>query len=203
MSRFTVGLSLVLIVLIVGIPLLYKTQKDQTFRNFRVVEDGQLYRSGQMSAAGFETVCRERGIRTVIKLRDSSDKPSDIATDAAEEEYCLANGIEFIRLLPKEWEPNAAGFVPMEENLRWFEQTMDDPTKTPRPVLIHCFAGIHRTGSMVAVYRMKYQGWTNAQAVAELKACGKATSTYYGNLVPFISQYKPLPSLVGKPAPGR
>ena len=34
---------------------------------------------------------------------------------------------------------------------------MDDPDSYP--VLIHCNAGLNRTGVMVAVYRMEYQGW--------------------------------------------
>ena len=32
------------------------------------------------------------------------------------------------------------------------------------PVLIHCNAGLNRTGVMVAVYRMEYQGWSRAEA---------------------------------------
>jgi hypothetical protein len=35
---------------------------------------------------------------------------------------------------------------------------LDDPTVYP--VLIHCRAGLHRTGVMTAVYRMEYEGWS-------------------------------------------
>ena len=47
---------------------------------------------------------------------------------------------------------------------------MDDPAN--HPVLLHCRAGLHRTGVLAAVYRMEYQGWTPAQAIDELKAYG-------------------------------
>jgi protein tyrosine/serine phosphatase len=39
-------------------------------------------------------------------------------------------------------------------------------------VLIHCRAGLHRTGVMTAVYRMEYEGWTPGQAIEDLKANG-------------------------------
>ena len=40
------------------------------------------------------------------------------------------------------------------------------------PVLIHCKAGLHRTGILCAVYRMEYQGWSVGEAYTELKAHG-------------------------------
>ena len=47
---------------------------------------------------------------------------------------------------------------------------MDDPANYP--VLIHCKAGLHRTGILVAVYRMEYEGWTPQAAIRELKDNG-------------------------------
>ena len=209
----SVILSLLVVLLIVGGPMLYRIEKYRTFRNFRIVEEGKVYRSGQMSPAGFERVCREYGIRTVIKLREASEKPADIAADEAEEAYCQSHGIVFHRVLPKSWEVEEGllavfgsstatdpKLVPMWFNLRWFEQAMDDSLKTPQPVLIHCFAGIHRTGAMVAAYRMKYHGWTNVEAVAELRACGRSTSTYVGNLIPYLTDKFRLIDAVGEPA---
>jgi protein tyrosine/serine phosphatase len=40
------------------------------------------------------------------------------------------------------------------------------------PVLIHCKAGLHRTGVLVALYRMEYDGWSAQRAMDELKECG-------------------------------
>jgi hypothetical protein len=51
-----------------------------------------------------------------------------------------------------------------------FLALMDD--RDNYPVLIHCRAGLHRTGVMTAVYRMEYDGWSPQQAIRELKANG-------------------------------
>jgi hypothetical protein len=56
------------------------------------------------------------------------------------------------------------------ETIDDFLELMDDPDVYP--VLIHCRAGLHRTGCLSAVYRMEYQGWTPAEAYEEMKAHG-------------------------------
>jgi protein tyrosine phosphatase len=53
-----------------------------------------------------------------------------------------------------------------------FLALMDDAETYP--VLLHCRAGLHRTGVMVAVFRMEYQGWSHEQAFEEMKANGFA-----------------------------
>jgi tyrosine-protein phosphatase SIW14 len=201
MTRTAVLLSVLVLFLLIGFPLLYARQRHEAYRNLRVVDEGVLYRSGQMSMAGFERVCREKGVRTVIKLRDGDDSdPKDLALDAAEEAHCHAHGIAFVRLSPRPWEVDegmlaALGgvaaiepkVVPMWVNLREFERLITSAERTPRAVLVHCFAGIHRTGALVAVYRVLYDGYTPDEAVAELQSCGKPTTTYVGNLIPFLA----------------
>lgn len=193
----TVTVYFALVVLLFGIPLLYRDIRHRGTRNFRVVEEGVLYRSGQMSPEAFARVCRERGLRTVIKLRDPSNS-KDAMVDALEEEHCRQNGIVFHRREPKDWEPDDTGRVPAEENLRWFESVMADESLTPRPVLVHCFAGIHRTGAMVVAYRVGTDGWTNEEAVAEFRSCGKPSTTYVGNMLPFLLRYQPTGSRGGE-----
>src|SRR5262249_1994024 len=51
-----------------------------------------------------------------------------------------------------------------------FLEVLDDPAAYP--VLIHCHAGLHRTGILAAVYRMEHQGWTPAEAWQEMRAHG-------------------------------
>lgn len=193
MSRLSLLLALVVVALIAALPFLYARERHETFRNFRVVEEGKLYRSGQMSPAGVARVCREKGIKTVISLREEEGQADDVGD---EEAVCRRNGVVMYETIPpKDWEVTN-GVVPMEANLRRFAARLEGPVTDPRtgqelprfqsPILIHCFAGIHRTGAHVAVYRVMRNGYTPAEAIAELKDCGKPTTTYVGNLIPFL-----------------
>jgi protein tyrosine/serine phosphatase len=42
----------------------------------------------------------------------------------------------------------------------------------PKPVMLHCWHGSDRTGSVVAAYRIVFQGWTPAAALDELRYGG-------------------------------
>ena len=42
----------------------------------------------------------------------------------------------------------------------------------PSAVLVHCFAGLHRTGAYCAAYRMGFNGWSQQQAILEMKHLG-------------------------------
>jgi len=41
-----------------------------------------------------------------------------------------------------------------------------------RPLLVHCAAGVKRTGAVCAAWRMKHCGWDVDRALAEARACG-------------------------------
>jgi protein tyrosine/serine phosphatase len=49
-------------------------------------------------------------------------------------------------------------------------QVIDDPKN--QPVFIHCEHGKDRTGLIVALYRVFYQGWPKAKAHNEMIALG-------------------------------
>ena len=66
------GVSTVL-ALIVG-PVVYAFYQEKQTRNFRVVRDGILYRSAQMTLPGLKRIVHDHGIRTVVSLRDA-DRP--------------------------------------------------------------------------------------------------------------------------------
>jgi protein-tyrosine phosphatase len=63
---------------------------------------------------------------------------------------------------------------------------MDDPDIYP--VLIHCRAGLHRTGVLTAVYRMEYQGWDMPAALREVKRNGFGETTCT-TANPYVDQY--------------
>jgi protein tyrosine/serine phosphatase len=70
-----------------------------------------------------------------------------------------------------------------------FRQVLADPAN--HPVLIHCYAGIHRTGTYCAVYRMDYQQWSNPEAIAELRSLGYATLDGDADVLTFLERYRP------------
>jgi protein tyrosine/serine phosphatase len=141
-----------------AIPVVYAARRDR-LRNFAVVKDGVLYRSGQLTPAGFQRALSEHGIRTAVTLRPLRDPHSN--ADTWEEEVCQKRGVKHVRLAPHE-----EGEAALDEMARGFLALMDDPANYP--VLVHCVAGRDRTGTMCAIYRMEYDQWTPAQAAAEM-----------------------------------
>src|SRR5436190_24146123 len=109
-------------VLVVASPVAYKRWHDKNTRNFHVVEEGVLYRSGQLPLARLQQMVGNVGIRTVICLRDGSDP-----ADKLEENWVKAKGLNFVRIPPRQWYPDASGVVPADESVRTFCQVMDDP----------------------------------------------------------------------------
>lgn len=168
-----------ILVLLIGGPLAYSHYRYVHFRNFRVVKQDVLYRSGQLSLPGFQRVVHDHGIRTVITLRDTSTE---------EEEWCQANDINYYRIVPGQWW-SSDGPAPAEDSVRQFLAIMDNPANYP--VLLHCFAGAHRTGAFCAVFRMEYEHWTNAEAMAEMKTCGYRNLDEEWDIGGFLENYRP------------
>ena len=183
-----VGLAVLVGLLVAAVPFGYRSVVGTKYRNFRVVEPGVLYRSGQMSPAGFQTIAQEYGLRTVVSLREVRDgddgKPSP---DRQEAEWCRANGVTHITLAPMVWRPAGDQPVPVEANLREFFRVMNDPAS--KPVLVHCFAGIHRTGGYVAMYRIEYDGWAAADAITEMKTMGTPRTTFDDEIPDYLRTY--------------
>ena len=51
------------------------------------------------------------------------------------------------------------------------------------PVLVHCKHGADRTGMVVALYRMVYQGWDRQKAIQEMRKGGYGFHSIYRGLV--------------------
>ena len=199
MSRFGpfVG-SLLVVALIVGAPLGYASYRKHNLRNLRVVKEGVLLRSGQLSLAGLERVIHDYGVRTVVSLRDSYDNPGTNPPDATEEKFCRNLDLKYVRIPPRQWW-SADGPAPADQGVRAFLEVMDDPANYP--VLVHCFAGVHRTGAHVAVYRMEYEHWTNAQAIAEVRAFGYVNLDDEWDVLGYLEQYRPRWKSATRPDP--
>jgi protein tyrosine/serine phosphatase len=100
-------------------------------------------------------------IKTVVNLRGESP---DEAWFIRERDAVAAIGARWIHL------PTSGYVAPPAETVDAFFDIVED--RANWPVFVHCQMGIHRTGLMLALYRMQYQGWTGEDAWAEMKANG-------------------------------
>jgi tyrosine-protein phosphatase SIW14 len=188
MPRFLQVLSgLFIAALIVGGPAGYAYYRQANVRNYRVVHEDVLYRSGQMTIGALRQAIHDQGIKTVITLRDAYI-PDYAPPDQKEENFCKAEELNYYRISPRSWRA-PDGSVPADEGVHRFLEIMNN--KDNYPVLIHCFAGIHRTGAFCALYRMEFDHWTNARAIEELRAGGYRDLDDEADLLGYLETYQP------------
>jgi len=173
----------------VGIVYAYHVHKQKEFRNFRVVKPGYLYRSGQLTPTGLGRLVEEYGFKTIITLRTRDDS-EEHARSNWEEEFCKKNDIVFVRIPARQfW--SKEGPPPARKSVARFIEVLSDPEKYPPPILLHCFAGEHRTGAYCAIYRVEFEGWTNEEALAEMRRCGYVNLDREWDVRTFIQLYEP------------
>jgi protein tyrosine phosphatase (PTP) superfamily phosphohydrolase (DUF442 family) len=152
---------------------------------FAEIEPG-LARGGQPKERGLRFL-RERGYRTVISFRPNSPERKDLE----------AMGIRYIEI-PMRSSPFGAA-TPTKEDVRRFLSAVSDSTL--RPIFIHCRRGKDRTGAMAAIYRIEACGWTNEEAIREMKAFG--FNGLYRNLKRYVRTYERGSAAVSPAAVGR
>lgn len=198
-SSMTTLLGAAVVAGVVGGAVGYEVRTDGRYRKLRVIEPGVLYRSGQMGEAALGRVLREFDVRTVVSFRDvRTDKEPDPDLEA-EERYCESRGIAYVRLSPEPWGPDATGTAPVERNVREFVRVVGERRKAGA-VLIHCMRGVHRTGAYTAIYRMEFNGWSNADAIAEMVDRGYDTLDDDPDIMQYLVGYvprRPAPVSVG------
>jgi protein tyrosine/serine phosphatase len=143
-------------------------------KRLRPILPGKVYRSGQLTAEGFEDVVRQLGLRTIINVQDDFPDPDlylsywDRRT-MKESDLCRQLGVRYVFIAP-DLVPRREVPEQRPEAIDRLLNLLDDENNLP--VLIHCKAGLHRTGVLSAVVRMEYQGWSHAEAYRELKGYG-------------------------------
>ncbi|HVK13027.1 MAG TPA: tyrosine-protein phosphatase [Gemmataceae bacterium] len=187
MLRFAFAAAIGLAVVLM--PVAYSKKREKSFGNFRVVQEGVLYRSAQPTADGLGRAIHDYGFRTVISFRDArDDRPDEGVPEAWEGPYCAKLGVKFLRLPVRVWSYQN-GVIPADGNVTKFLDVMNDPANYP--VLIHCFRGIHRTGIFSAIYRMEWDGWSNAEAIAEMRDRGYDTIDRDHDVRQYLETYRP------------
>jgi len=141
--------------------------------NFARVND-RLYRGAQPTAEGYRKL-KEMGIKTVINFRSHHSYKSEIE----------AAGLASVEI---PLQADAVGSEPpTEQQLRMFLELVLDPAR--QPIFIHCMGGKDRTGTLSAVYRMEFDGWSNREAIEEMQSFG--FHDYYADLMTYVKNYKP------------
>ena len=125
-------------------------------KNFGVVEEGRVYRSGELTMMALKSVVDEHGIKTIIDFGAHDHDPDDERREQATADLL---GVQRFVL-------NLEGDATGDPNryVRALEIMSD---QRAGPVLVHCAAGAQRTGCAVALYRSIFDGWDDERALLE------------------------------------
>jgi protein tyrosine/serine phosphatase len=128
-----------------------------------------LYRSAQPTAMGFEAAEIKLKIQTVISLRN-------FHSDAE-----LLKGTHLVR----QSVPMNAWHITNDEILAALK--LIKTAQANGPVLVHCQHGADRTGVVIAMYRIVYQGWSKQQALDEMENGGFNFHAVLANIPNYVT----------------
>ncbi len=120
--------------------------------------------------AGTNLANADRPIKTVVSLRAFNDDAPLVPA---------ASGLRLEQIRFKTWHPE-------DEDVVKFLRIATTPAM--QPVLVHCQHGSDRTGMMVAIYRIAFEGWTRAQATDEMINGGFGFDPIWQNLLRYIEE---------------
>lgn len=132
--------------------------------------NGRLYRGGQPTAAGLQTLAR-MGVGIVVDARGGSREGERAEVNKL--------GMQYVSI---PWHcpfPKDAVFA------RFLSVIRNNPTKK---IFVHCRLGDDRVGMMIAAYRMAEEGWTAKEAMYEMKAFGFTSSHHL--ICPCLAHYE-------------
>jgi protein-tyrosine phosphatase len=139
--------------------------------NFGIVA-GRIYRGEQPGKDDYNALAA-LGVTTIIDLREDSKSVS--------RGYAEAAGLKYVNIkIDGHGQPSDGDVV---EFLKVLDESPD------AKVYVHCAGGRHRTGSMIAVYRMVREGWTLDRAYDEMLAYDFYTRNGHKGFKTFVEDY--------------
>ncbi len=131
--------------------------KGDGLPNFHKISE-TFYRGGQPTEEGINQLAK-LGIKTIINLRGGKNKKVN-----KEEIWANKAGIKFIHSPLSNW------FASRDDKI---QKILDEIQKHEnQPVFLHCKRGADRTGTVTAIYRIKYEDWAAKDANDEAKKFG-------------------------------
>ncbi len=128
-----------------------------------------LYRSARLQHVDVAQL-QELGIKTVVNLRAFH----------SDDAVLKDSGIGMLRVPINSWDVNDRNIAAALRAIRAAEQQ--------GPVLLHCLHGADRTGTVTAMYRMLYQGWSKQQALDELVHGGYGYHAVWKNMLRYLRE---------------
>ncbi len=128
--------------------------------NFHRVDEG-VYRSGQPTAADFRAL-EANGFREILNLRNFHSDDDEAA----------GTSLTLHRLKMRAGALSEAQLI---EALRVIQNRQG-------PILVHCWHGSDRTGAIVALYRIIFQGVSKEEAIREMTEGGYGFHKIYSNI---------------------
>ena len=139
--------------------------------NFGIV-DGRIYRGAQPGRDDYQALAR-LGVTTIIDLR--------LDAKSSSRKFAEAAGLRYVNIAIDDHGRPTDGHVTA------FLKVLD---ATPgASVYVHCAGGRHRTGSMIAIYRMVRNGWTLERAYKEMLAYDFYTRLGHKGFKTFVEDY--------------
>jgi protein tyrosine/serine phosphatase len=154
MSRFLVSLCTVFVIS-VSIAAERRVPASCGIINFGRVDE-RVYRGAQPDEIGMASL-KQLGVKSIINLRMGNDVIN------AELEQAHNCSILYTNV------PLAGIGRPSEEQIH---QVLSLIETLPSPVFIHCQHGCDRTGTVIACYRIRHDGWSSEAALQEAKRYG-------------------------------
>lgn len=131
-------------------------EEKTLIKNLHEIHKGQLFRSAQLDGDDIEKLIKTKNIKTIINLR--GENPNE---EWYQDEKNAADryGVKLINF------SMSAKRLPHRKDLVGL---LDAFKTAERPILIHCKAGVDRTGEAAAIYQMIYQGKSKKEALKML-----------------------------------
>jgi protein tyrosine/serine phosphatase len=142
-----------------------------TIANFGQVND-HIFRGSQPNAENYRQLAGI-GIKTVVDLRGDSERNARAQAEEA--------SLRYVNL------PLADKQYPQADAAEKFLAIVQDEANWP--VYVHCAGGRHRTGSMIAIYRMSVDDWDIHHVYQEMKDYDFYTSGGHGCYKNFVFNF--------------